>query len=108
MKTKRIFTATVLAFLFLTGTLGLNAQQAPKKTPAKTSSTKTTAKKPVAKKKAVAKKSGNVFICDGVGGYFYHSRASCEILKKCKGKILNVPLQQAKGQFNCKPCKKCY
>lgn len=80
----------------------LCAQQTPKKTP----TTKSTTKKPVTKKKASAKKTGKVFICDG--GYFFHSHSACAVLKKCKGKVLNIPKQQAAGQFSCKQCKKCY
>ena len=100
MNTKRIF--TILLFTFMTGILVLDAQQTPKKTPI----TKTPAKKIIAKKKSIAKKTGNVFISDG--GYFYHSNANCAVFKKCKGRILNIPKQQASGQYSCKPCKKCY
>jgi len=103
MNTRGILTALFFTFIFTTGIPVLYAQQTPKKTP----TTKNAAKKAVTKKKTSVKKEGNVFICD-VGGYFYHSRTSCEVLKKCKGKVLNIPKQQASGQFSCKQCKKCY
>jgi hypothetical protein len=103
MSIKRTFAA--LVFICIAGTSVLHAQQQPSK---KTPATKGTTKKPVAKKKPGAKKPANVFICDGVGGYFYHSHAACAALKKCKGKVLSVSKQQATGQYSCKPCKKCF
>ncbi len=103
MSKRRILTALFFTFLLISGTSELNAQ-----TPKKTSTTKSTAKKPVAKKKVAVKKTGNVFICDGVGGYNFHRRKSCAVLIKCKGRILNIPKQDATGQFHCKQCKKCY
>jgi hypothetical protein len=102
MKTKIIFISLILAFTF--GTSVLNAQQTPKKG----STTKKTTK-PAVKKKAGAKNSGSVYIWDG--SYFYHKTANCPDLKKSNKsnrKVLTLPLQQAKGQFSAKPCKKCY
>ena len=107
MNTRRIFTALFFTFLFIAGASDLNAQTPKKAKTTKSKTTKTTSKKAVAKTpKAATKTSSDVIICDG--GYFFHRRNSCEILKKCKGRILTVTKQNAMDQYSCKQCKKCY
>ena len=84
----------------------VNTPQTPKKSttkPAAKPVKKATAKKGVKKPKA-----GNVFICDGQGGYTYHSRSTCKDLAKCKGRVLDVSLVDAKGNYGRKQCKLCY
>ena len=106
MTTKRIICLLISVLFFVGGIENVHAQQAPKKTKATKTTPKKTTKPAVVKKKAVAKKAGEVFIWDG--GYFYHSRATCEVLTKPKRRIISVPVQQAKDQFSCKKCKKCF
>lgn len=107
MKTKLTFLSLVLC-LALAGAHS-NAgyiQQTPKK--GNTKSSVKPAKKPTPKKSVKKPKAGNVFICDGQGGYTYHSRSTCKDLSKCKGRVLDVSLVDAKGSYGRKKCKLCY
>lgn len=76
-----------------------------KKPPKKVS--KSATQKPVVKKKPVAKK-GLVFICDGTGGYTFHSRKTCAELAKCKGRVLDMTKADAMNNWGRKQCKNCY
>lgn len=83
---------------------GLMAQtQTPKKI-----TTKTTTAKPSVKKKPATKKAGKVFICDGAGGYTFHSRKTCADLNKCKGRVLDMTKADAINNWGRKQCKNCY
>jgi len=101
MNTKRNLTALFLMLVLFAGATA-HAQTAPKKTTAP----KTTTKKPVVKKKPV--KAGKVFICDGSGGYHFHSRKTCAVLAKCKGRVLDMTKQEAINNWSRKQCKSCY
>lgn len=96
----KLNTLLITACLLMVCNLSLMAQQTPKKTTKKPATTKT--------KKKVAAKPGKVYICDGTGGYTYHSRQTCVELKKCKGRVLDMTKQEAIGSWGRKQCKNCY
>ena len=102
----------VLALAFLAAALYCSpaqAQTAPAKKAAATK-TKTTVKATpkTSSKKGGAKKAGTVFICDGAGGYTYHSRRTCADLNKCKGRVLDMSKQDAINNWGRKQCKNCF
>lgn len=99
MKTKTLYRWVLAVMLITATTVLLSAQTTPKKT--------TTTKKTTIKKKP-ATKAGKVFICDGAGGYHFHSRKTCAVLSKCKGRVLDVTKKEALGDWGRKQCKSCY
>lgn len=51
--------------------------------------------------------SKHVYICTGPNAYAYHKVNSCKGLRRCKGDIKEISLEQAKKE-NRKACKLCY
>lgn len=91
----------LVLLLVIAAPVFVTAQTTPKKT------TKPATTKKVSKKKPAAK-AGKVFICDGAGGYHFHSRKTCAVLAKCKGRVRDVTKQEAMGDWGRKQCKSCY
>ena len=52
-------------------------------------------------------KEETVYVCTGGSATKYHSRSNCRGLGKCKGKIVSMPISQAKKQGRT-ACKICY
>lgn len=101
---KKISIQFLIALFILAGINNLQARQTPAK-PVKSTQTKKTV---IKKKGKPAKKAGSVWVCDGTNGYWHHKRKGCPVLAKCKGKILQLPMQDAINTFRTKICKKCY
>jgi len=106
MRTKRILTSLFFTLMLFAGTKFF-AQTAVKKTTPTKTTTKPVTKKTVTRKKP-ATKAGKVYICDGSGGYHFHSRKTCAVLAKCKGRVLDMTKREAMSDWSRKQCKSCY
>lgn len=49
----------------------------------------------------------HVYICTGPNAYAYHKTNTCKGLRRCKGEIKEISLEEAKKE-NRKACKLCY